>query len=84
MVIPKPLCQCEVCRQAREKGPPYERTGPSAFLHDLNLLIDTPAEITRQLNRSGINRIDHLLFTFSGQERIGYRRHSTLFLEVCQ
>ena len=42
MVIPKPLCQCRICREARRKGVPYARAGPSAFLHDINLLIDTP------------------------------------------
>jgi phosphoribosyl 1,2-cyclic phosphate phosphodiesterase len=63
MVIPKPLCRCTVCREAREKGVPYARTGPSAFLHDLNLLIDTPAEIISQLNRESIRRIDYLVFT---------------------
>jgi hypothetical protein len=31
-VIPKPLCQCRVCREAKEKGIPYARSGPSAFL----------------------------------------------------
>lgn len=63
MVIPKPLCQCEVCREARNKGIPYARTGPSSFLHDINLLIDTPAEITSQLNRSHIRRVDYLMLT---------------------
>jgi len=63
MVIPKPLCQCRVCREARNKGIPYARTGPSAFLHDINLLIDTPAEIVSQLNRSHIRRIDYLMLT---------------------
>ena len=42
---------------------PYERTGPSAFIHDENLLIDTPGEIAAQLNRSHIERIDYLLLT---------------------
>jgi len=63
MVIPKPLCGCHVCEEARRKGVPYERTGPAAFIHDANLLIDTPAEIAAQLNRSHIERIDSLLFT---------------------
>jgi phosphoribosyl 1,2-cyclic phosphate phosphodiesterase len=63
MVIPKPLCRCPVCEEARRKGVPYERTGPSTFIHDENLLIDTPAEIAAQLNRSHIERIDYLLFT---------------------
>jgi len=63
MVIPKPLCPCAVCTEARAKGPPYERTGPSAFLHDAHLLIDTPAESALQLNRAGIERMDYLLLT---------------------
>ena len=63
MVIPKPLCQCQVCREARGKGVPYARAGPAAFLHDTHLLIDTPAEIISLLNRSSIRRIDYLIFT---------------------
>ena len=63
MVIPKPLCQCRICREARKKGIPYARTGPSAFLHDINLLIDTPAEIISQLNRSSIHRVNYLTFS---------------------
>jgi len=74
MVIPKPLCQCRVCREARKKGVPYSRTGPSAFLHDINLLIDTPAEIISQLNRSSIRRIDYLVFTHLDPDHVeGFR-----------
>lgn len=74
MVIPKPLCRCEVCKEAREKGIPYARGGPSAFLHDISLLIDTPAEISDRLNRFHINRIDHLMFTHLDPDHIeGWR-----------
>lgn len=74
MVIPKPLCLCPVCQEARSKGHPYARTGPSAFLHDENLLIDAPAEITLQLNRSGINRIDYMTFTHLDPDHVeGFR-----------
>ena len=74
MVIPKPLCQCRVCREAREKGVPYSRTGPAAFLHDINLLIDTPAEIISQLNRSPIRRVDYLTFTHLDPDHVeGFR-----------
>ena len=74
MVIPKPLCQCRICREARRKGVPYARTGPSAFLHDINLLIDTPAEIISQLNRSSIRRIDYLTFTHLDPDHVeGFR-----------
>ena len=74
MVIPKPLCRCRVCEEARSKGWPYERTGPASFLHDENLLIDTPAEITLQLNRAGIDRIDYLMFTHLDPDHVeGFR-----------
>ena len=62
-MIPKPLCRCAVCEQARRAGAPYARTGPSLFVHDENLLIDTPAEIAWQLNRSRIHRVDYLALT---------------------
>ena len=63
MAIPKPLCGCRVCREARVKGVPYSRGGPSAFLHDVNLLIDTPAEIGEQLNRERVRRLEYLMLT---------------------
>ncbi|MBU0514184.1 MAG: hypothetical protein KJ621_05370 [Proteobacteria bacterium] len=62
-VIPKPLCGCRVCVEARVKGPPFSRTGPSLFVHDAHLLVDTPAEVAWQLNRAGIERLDRLLLT---------------------
>ena len=73
-VIPKPLCWCRVCREAREKGIPYSRAGPSAFLHDISLLIDTPAEIAELLNRSQINRVKYLTFSHLDPDHIeGFR-----------
>jgi len=73
-VIPKPLCQCPICQEAREKGIPYARSGPSAFLHDINLLIDTPAEIVLQLNRSAIDHVDYLTFTHLDPDHVeGFR-----------
>lgn len=73
-VIPKPLCRCRVCREARLKGQPYTRAGPSAFLHDINLLIDTPAEIAGLLNRSRIGRLDYLIFSHLDPDHVeGFR-----------
>ena len=74
MVIPKPLCQCEICKEARWKGLPFERTGPSAFLYDENILIDTPAEISFQLNRSRIESVNYLMFSHLDPDHIeGFR-----------
>ncbi len=74
MVIPKPLWQCRICQEARKKGVPYTRAGPSAFLHDINLLIDTPAEIIGLLNRSPVRRVDYLAFTHLDPDHVeGFR-----------
>jgi phosphoribosyl 1,2-cyclic phosphate phosphodiesterase len=73
-VIPKPLCQCRVCREARKKGVPYARAGPSSFMHDINLLVDTPAEIVSLLNRSSIRRVDYLTFSHLDPDHVeGFR-----------
>ena len=73
-VIPKPLCRCRVCEEARSKSFPYERTGPSAFIHDENILIDTPAESAQQLNRSMIKSVDYLMFTHLDPDHVeGFR-----------
>jgi phosphoribosyl 1,2-cyclic phosphate phosphodiesterase len=74
MVIPKPLCQCPVCREARKKDIPYSRSGPSSFIHDINLLIDTPANIISQLNNSDISSVDYLIFTHLDPDHVeGFR-----------
>lgn len=64
MIIPRPLCTCRVCEEARQKNDiPYVRYGPSLFVHDINLLIDTPEEIAVQLNRSRIRKIEAALYS---------------------
>jgi phosphoribosyl 1,2-cyclic phosphate phosphodiesterase len=56
-IVPRPFCVCQPCREAREKGAPYTRYGPAIFIHDIELLIDTPEEISYQLTRSNISRV---------------------------
>jgi phosphoribosyl 1,2-cyclic phosphate phosphodiesterase len=55
--IPRPGCACRVCVEARERGAPYARTGPSTFVHGPNILFDTPEEAKLQLDRAGIGEI---------------------------
>ena len=61
--IPRPGCDCKVCAEARIKGIPYARSGPSMFVRDVNLLFDTPEEIAAQLNRERIDAIDYIFYT---------------------
>ena len=63
VTTPRPGCSCRVCAEAREKGPPYARSGPSFFVHGPDVLIDTPEEIKEQLNRSRVARIQACLYS---------------------
>lgn len=60
---PKPLCQCGVCTEAREKGYPYKRCGCSLFLEDISLLVDTPEDIAAAINNADIRKIDNILYS---------------------
>ena len=70
VAIPKPLCKCIVCKEAREKGRPYSRFGCSLFLEDLNLLIDTPEDIVHGLNSANIGQVDSVLFSHMDADHI--------------
>jgi phosphoribosyl 1,2-cyclic phosphate phosphodiesterase len=54
---PRPGCRCRVCVEAREKGVPHARTGPSVFVHGPNIVFDTPEESKLQLDRAGIGDV---------------------------
>ncbi len=54
---PRPGCGCRICVEARERGVPYARTGPSVFVHGPDVLFDTPEEAKFQLDRSGVTEI---------------------------
>jgi phosphoribosyl 1,2-cyclic phosphate phosphodiesterase len=74
VTIPRPGCSCRVCVEAREKGRPYERTGPSVFVHGPDVLIDTPEESKSQLNRSGVRRIAAGLYSHWHPDHTAGRR----------
>ena len=61
--IPRALCQCKVCTEAREKGFPYARCGCSLYLEDISLLIDTPEDINLALNNTKISSLDYILYS---------------------
>ena len=72
--LPKPLCKCHVCQEARDKGRPYSRFGPSIFLHDEKLLIDTPEDICHAINASSIDEIKHVAFSHMDPDHVlGFR-----------
>lgn len=59
-LIPNPFCKCAVCREARIKRGRYERLGPSLYIEDIRMLIDTPEDIAVACDRQGISRIEYL------------------------
>ncbi|UGB28695.1 MBL fold metallo-hydrolase [Metabacillus sp. B2-18] len=74
ITIPRPLCNCHVCSEAREKGVPYSRMGPSIFIHGPNLLIDTPEDIYHQINRSTINEVSGIIYSHWHPDHVMGRR----------
>lgn len=60
--IPKPCCQCKVCKDAR-KSIKERRLGPALFIDDLDLLIDTPEDIAEGLNYADIREVNHIIYS---------------------
>lgn len=71
---PRPLCACRVCNEARERGVPYARSGPSVFVHGPDVLIDTPEEIKQQLARSNVTHIAGCLYSHWHPDHTAGRR----------
>ncbi len=72
--IPKPTCVCRVCLEARQKGVPYSRGGPSIFVHGPDILIDTPEDISHLLNRSSVKRISGAMYSHWHPDHVMGRR----------
>ncbi len=58
--IPNPFCKCPLCEEARIKRGHYERLGPSLYIEDIKMLIDTPEDIGVACDRQGISEIKYL------------------------
>jgi len=63
-----------VCVEAREKGKPSARSGPSVFVHGPDVLIDTPEESKQQLNDSTVTRIAAGLYSHWHPDHTAGRR----------
>lgn len=56
-LIPNPFCKCSICEEARVKRGRYQRLGPSLYVEDIGLLIDTPEDVAVACERQGISSI---------------------------
>ena len=72
--IPKPLCGCRVCSEARANGVPYSRAGPAVFVHGPDVLIDTPEEMKAALNRSHVREIAGCFYSHWHPDHVMGRR----------
>ena len=72
--IPRPLCKCAVCTEARQKGIPFKRTGPSIFLENESILFDTSEEIIQQFEREKISSLKHVFYTHWHPDHTGGMR----------
>lgn len=61
--VPRPACQCRVCKEARKKGPPYARCGCSLYVETIRALIDTPEDIVQALNSADIEAVDCIFYS---------------------
>lgn len=79
--LPRPLCNCKVCVEAREKGKPYSRCGCSLYIEDLDMIIDTPEDITHAINASQIKQIKRVMFSHMDPDHVlGFRLFEQLKL----
>ncbi len=74
VTTPQPFCRCRVCVEARERGVPYSRLGPSVFVHGPDVLVDTPEDIKEGLNRSSIQHIAAGLYSHWHPDHVMGRR----------
>ncbi|AHY46911.1 Beta-lactamase superfamily domain [Rubrobacter radiotolerans] len=71
---PRPLCACRVCSEARKRGVPYSRGGPSVFVHGPDALVDTPEEVGSLLDRSGVRAVRACLYSHWHPDHVMGRR----------
>jgi phosphoribosyl 1,2-cyclic phosphate phosphodiesterase len=74
ITTPRPGCHCPVCDEARRKGVPHSRWGPSVFVHGPEVLIDTAEEIKDQLIRANIDEVRSCLYTHWHPDHVMGRR----------
>ena len=69
-IIPSSFCKCKICEEARQKGCRYERLGPSLYIDDIKMLIDTPEDIAVACNRQRISEVKHLSISHSDPDHV--------------
>lgn len=63
MPTPRPFCDCNICKQARNEGAPFVRNSSSLYLEEIKTVIDAPEDIGSSLNREKISKVENLFIT---------------------
>jgi phosphoribosyl 1,2-cyclic phosphate phosphodiesterase len=61
--IPRPLCNCNVCQEARSLKNKHKRCLASLYIDEIRTLIDCPEDIGESLNLNNITEIDNVFLT---------------------
>lgn len=72
--VPRPGYHDRYNDEAREKGVPYQRRGPSVYIHERNILFDTPEDIIESLNRAGIDDVRACFYSHFHPDHVMGRR----------
>lgn len=74
IAVPRPGHHDRYNDEAREKGVPYQRRGPSVFIHGPNILFDTPEDILESLNRARIDEVHACFYSHWHPDHVMGRR----------
>jgi len=74
VTVPRPGYHDRYNDEAREKGVPYQRRGPAVFIHEHNILFDTPEDINESLNRAGVEEIHACFYSHWHPDHVMGRR----------
>lgn len=72
--MPRPGHHDRYNDEAREKGTPYQRRGPAVFIHEHNILFDTPEDIVESINRADIEVIQACFYSHWHPDHVMGRR----------
>lgn len=74
VTVPRPGHNNRHNDEARQMGVPYQRRGPSVFIHGPNILFDTPEDIGESLNRAGVDEVRACFYSHWHPDHVMGRR----------
>jgi phosphoribosyl 1,2-cyclic phosphate phosphodiesterase len=72
--VPRPGYHDRYNDEARARGIPYQRRGPGVFIHEYNILFDTPEDINESLNRAGVDEVRACFYSHWHPDHVMGRR----------